>query len=81
MRARNVFLANTVSLELFEQILQRCECLCRRQSDRFFFGDDIGVETGTRAIFFRPIKFAKQPFDPIPGNRIPNPLGNSDAQA
>jgi hypothetical protein len=31
--------------------------------------------------FFQPIKFAKQPFDPIPDNRIPNPFGYSDAKA
>jgi hypothetical protein len=58
-----------------------CERLCRRQSGCLFFGNDVNVEILPDTISVQPKKFAKQPLDPISGNRIPNPLGYSDAKA
>jgi len=81
MSARKIFLTNTISLNFFKQTLEVCECLCRRQSGCLFFRDYINVEIHFDAIFFQPKKFAKQPFNPIPGNRIPNPFGYSDTKA
>ena len=81
MGARNSFLTNTVSLNFFEQTLELCERLCRRQSGRLFFRNDVDVEIIPDTRFIQPKKFAKQPLDPIPGNRIPDPLGYSDAKA
>ena len=81
MSVKNIVLANTVSLNFFKQTLEHCEYLCRRQSDCLFFRDNIDVEICPDGILVWSKIFAKQPFDPIPGNRIPNPFGYSDTKA
>ena len=81
MGARNSFLTNTVSLNFFKQTLELRKRLCRRQSGCLFFRNDVNVEIFSDAFFVQPKKFAKQPFDPISGNRIPDPFGYSDAKA
>jgi hypothetical protein len=69
-----------IPFNLFKQVAQGMEyrCGCFRLS--IFFRDDIDIQIWLNLFVIQPEVFANKPFDPIPCDRISDPLCYGDTK-